>query len=236
MQRGRRPCGQLHSNHRIRCICTDQVQEARNFHDKEIQQPGRQMPKQPNIAPADQILETPIDALSFADDSMQSTVSAHVESLKPASQQIPQRDESKVSRLASVFYICPSAPFRVMKSMRPAGRWTSRGFAAEPSLLTVMYRHGWQLTLTMHIHEPTLLLARYPSGAATGIPRHQHRKERAKCGIVRKQKGRLHAMPTLGSSPARAIVHESLMNCVEGQKLCLHEEGSLGSRTRSVDV
>ena len=105
---------------------------------QEIQQPGRQMPKQPNIAPADQIVETPIDALSFADDSMQSTVSAHVESLKPASQQIPQRDESKVSRLASVFYVCPSAPFRVMKSMQPAERWTSRGFAAEPSFLTVM--------------------------------------------------------------------------------------------------
>jgi len=59
----------------------------------------------PNIAPADQIVETPIDALSFADDSMQSTVSTHVESLKPASQQIPQRDEAKVVRLGSVFYV-----------------------------------------------------------------------------------------------------------------------------------
>lgn len=135
MRRGRRPCGQLHSNQRIRCICTDQVREARNFHDKEIQQPGRQVP---NIAPADQIVETPIDALSFADDSMQSTVSTHVESLKPASQQTHQRDEAKDSRLGNVFYVSPFAPFRVMKSMRPAERWLSRGFAAEPSFLTVM--------------------------------------------------------------------------------------------------
>jgi hypothetical protein len=75
-----------------------------------------------------------------------------------------------------------------------------------------------------------------PAAPPEEFPVHQQRKKTSKMRISEKTK-----RPTPRDAHPRffagaAVDHESLTDCVEGQKLCLHEEGSLGSRTRSVDV
>lgn len=170
----------------------------------------------PNIAPADQIDETPIDAFNSADEGMQSTVSTHVESLKPASQQ--QSLSLGQRLLRSSLCSIPS------HEKHATGRKVDEARVHSRVVLFDRYVSTWLAAEANDacFHGPTL------ARCAAAPPRQFpviNRETRAESGNVQKQKEPI----SRDANPrfyAGASHHPR--NCVEGQKLffCTEEQSN----------